>query len=546
MKMKRIEFIKDKYKITIESDFVKLLSCDPTKEKKYFEWVCKLYSKEKLNIKEESSSTISSILEKYHSIKNRITPEYKDINKFKSLTELSAFLIEFILNDKKSEENFLLNGAQKIFEDNKLLIVKPFTFEASTKYGKSTQWCTTQKPTFYSYLSSGNLYIFIDKIAKDGMANKKFQLYLRKTGGSEFRKADENTVNEDSFFKKYPQAINPMCNEEYFLKSFAGLAIQMIENPNIELQREAIKLNYNYIKYIKTPSEEIQLLAVSKNVLAFQFIKKPCQNAQIKICEKNGKYIKKIYEKGIKPNSIVQLVAIKKTPSAIQYIENPTLKFQMIAVNKNKKALLGIKNPAEEVQIIAVKTYPILLKSIKNPSKEVQLEALKNGSGNLIKFIDNPTDEMKFIVLKKDPVIFKHLTGITKEMVFKTAKKKERILYYANFTFTQKQQLEIIKKNYKAIVYFKNPCEESQLLAIKKDFNYYKKIKNPTAEVKKLYEKKKKEESIKKRKEKQKLKKWIAKQQKNDTRYDSFGRITNDSWGEYINYDSYKWTTGDY
>ena len=28
MKMKRIEFIKDKYKITVESDFVKLLSCD--------------------------------------------------------------------------------------------------------------------------------------------------------------------------------------------------------------------------------------------------------------------------------------------------------------------------------------------------------------------------------------------------------------------------------------------------------------------------------------------------------------------------------------
>ena len=65
-------------------------------------------------------------------------------------------------------------GAEKVYEDDTWLIVRPFTIEASNVYGTNTRWCTVShiKPgtvdnipesLFYGYIASGGVYYIIDK-----------------------------------------------------------------------------------------------------------------------------------------------------------------------------------------------------------------------------------------------------------------------------------------------------------------------------------------------------------------------------------------------
>jgi hypothetical protein len=54
----------------------------------------------------------------------------------------------------------------KEYEDNKWLVVRPLTFQASSKYGASTRWCTTyqkEKQYFEKYWQYGILVYFINK-----------------------------------------------------------------------------------------------------------------------------------------------------------------------------------------------------------------------------------------------------------------------------------------------------------------------------------------------------------------------------------------------
>lgn len=69
------------------------------------------------------------------------------------------------VENKKKEES-AKKGGVKIFEDNRLLIVKPTTYEASCSYGAGTKWCTTManQPSYFNqYSSNGNLYYLILK-----------------------------------------------------------------------------------------------------------------------------------------------------------------------------------------------------------------------------------------------------------------------------------------------------------------------------------------------------------------------------------------------
>ena len=71
-------------------------------------------------------------------------------------------------------------GAEKIYEDDKWLVVRPFTLEASKLYGAETQWCTTSETAYSSkrgfffktYIKEGCLYYIIDKKKESGKLNK--------------------------------------------------------------------------------------------------------------------------------------------------------------------------------------------------------------------------------------------------------------------------------------------------------------------------------------------------------------------------------------
>jgi len=104
--------------------------------------------------------------------------EKKDINQYQSLGELSMELKDYT---SKSQERKAESDAKKIYEDSRVLIVRPLSHKASCKYGAGTKWCTTEKSPGYfdKYTSKGQALYYI--IMKEfDITNKFYKIALHK------------------------------------------------------------------------------------------------------------------------------------------------------------------------------------------------------------------------------------------------------------------------------------------------------------------------------------------------------------------------------
>jgi hypothetical protein len=90
-------------------------------------------------------------------VKNNDLSKYSDISQI--MTEVS--ICEMKVMSKELEKETI-----KEYEDDKWLLIRPLSFEASSKYGSGTKWCTTykrEKDYFFKYIHNGTLVYFINK-----------------------------------------------------------------------------------------------------------------------------------------------------------------------------------------------------------------------------------------------------------------------------------------------------------------------------------------------------------------------------------------------
>lgn len=96
---------------------------------------------------------------------------------------------ESILNKEVLNEKFKIGPEEynKLYEDDKFLLVIPYTHEASCKYGAGTKWCTTGRDDkgsdwFEKHNKVGALgYLIIkDKELSDKVGSTKFGLYINR------------------------------------------------------------------------------------------------------------------------------------------------------------------------------------------------------------------------------------------------------------------------------------------------------------------------------------------------------------------------------
>jgi hypothetical protein len=108
--------------------------------------------------------------------KNQI--ENKDVTTYSTIDDLrSAITLASVKELTKELEGQVI----KEYEDDKWLVVRPLTFQASSKYGASTRWCTTyqkEKQYFEKYWQYGILVYFINKVT-----GYKFAGYKSLSGG---------------------------------------------------------------------------------------------------------------------------------------------------------------------------------------------------------------------------------------------------------------------------------------------------------------------------------------------------------------------------
>ena len=247
----------------------------------YAKWLLNLYKKN--NLKLEDLYKAEEYLPIFDKLSKANKLEIKDINKYKSLSELYNVIADYVGNNKtiskQDEIRKEKSGSKKIYEDNRFLVIQPLTEEAACYYGKGTQWCTASTDgnnMFNSYNSIGPLYIIMDKTKRNKLGDyEKYQIHFET---AQFMDSSDNDIDFGKH-KELKELISKLIKHlninEFELVKKDGFLIEFIQNPSEEVQLEAVKENGGAIQLIQNPSEEVQLEAVKENRGVIRYIKNP-------------------------------------------------------------------------------------------------------------------------------------------------------------------------------------------------------------------------------------------------------------------------------
>ena len=195
-----------------------IIRADPTKNKKYLQWVISKVIKnnsdwktKRLSYWREDLEGIRHYLTRYDELKRtgKVPVEHRDINKFKDDFDLLNFIndLETKLEEEskgsieEQEANFLDNKEAKIYyESSSLRVIIPSTPEASCFFGRKTNWCTAipKRPQIFGeYSADGPLYIIEDKTT-----GLRYQFHFE---SEQFMNEQDHPVDFGSWHKeKYP------------------------------------------------------------------------------------------------------------------------------------------------------------------------------------------------------------------------------------------------------------------------------------------------------------------------------------------------------
>lgn len=183
--------------------------------------------------------------------------EKKDINQYKNYNELALSVDSFKEKEQKKDKE---SQVDRIYEDDKFLVVKPLTFESSCKYGSGTKWCTTMDSgSHFQRYTSGNqaLYYVINKANSTNQYYSKIAIHFK----------DKNSVNywdsKDSLMSSEQKNLFDYAFPEIVSKIFDDYE----KNSLTQLQR---KLNSIFSDY-KTLQETNPKYLGSDSTLEFSF-----------------------------------------------------------------------------------------------------------------------------------------------------------------------------------------------------------------------------------------------------------------------------------
>ena len=153
-----------------------------------------------------NSDFVQSIMSFVAAAENNQLPGL-DVTKINEVSEISELMS---LIQLKNISKKLQKQAIKDYEDDEWIIVRPFTGEASQKYGYGTKWCTSSESYqahFFSYTEEGKLIYCINKIN-----GKKIAVYYKKNKDSTTELSFWNMVDDrvDSMLYELPE---PIMNE---------------------------------------------------------------------------------------------------------------------------------------------------------------------------------------------------------------------------------------------------------------------------------------------------------------------------------------------
>ncbi len=154
---------------------------------KYLEWIAKNWDTSGPNEDGEMEHNLKEILLAVSKFDNQLQRlKIKDLNQYKDVEQLFDALKK--LGETARRTIDITDDVEKVYEDNRFVVVVPKTHTASCYYGAGTKWCTASKDTkshFSNYKGSGELYYIIDKTLPTSSPYYKVALNKKIAGHTE-------------------------------------------------------------------------------------------------------------------------------------------------------------------------------------------------------------------------------------------------------------------------------------------------------------------------------------------------------------------------
>ena len=154
---------------------------------KYLEWIAKNWDTSGPNEEGDIDHNLKEILLAVSNFDNQSQRlEVKDLNQYKDIDQLFDALKKVGETARRTVD--ITDDVEKVYEDNRFVVVSPKTHTASCYYGAGTKWCTASKDTtshFSTYKGNGELYYIIDKTLPTSSPYYKVALNKKIAGHTE-------------------------------------------------------------------------------------------------------------------------------------------------------------------------------------------------------------------------------------------------------------------------------------------------------------------------------------------------------------------------
>jgi hypothetical protein len=383
-----------------------IIKLDPTPSGKYLPWIASLILAN--NLKSEDFYKVTQYLTEIQRpalrqamMKDGLQP---NVEQYKTLPELAKNLSKYEQLKSKNEELDLekekaRSESRVHFEDENLLIVEPFTEEASCFWGKGTQWCTaaTSSENMYSrYAPDGEgLYIFIFKQEKDEQGRAvKYQFSFE--GGL----ADVNDRNIG--WKGMPEDhANSVMEVGFLTEQDCWVAIEKLEDEGYQWALKNIPEVFR--------SEAMCLAAVEKNGWALEYVPDHSRTESMYVAavKQNGGALRHVPDH-LRTESICR-AAVEQDGLVLDLVPDRlrTDSVCLAAVEENGWALAGVPKKLlnEEMCLVAVKQNGHALRHVPDHLRtdSVCLAAVSQ-TGLALANVPAPlrTESVCLVAIKKD------------------------------------------------------------------------------------------------------------------------------------------------
>jgi hypothetical protein len=154
--------------------------------------------------------------------------------------------------ENKQIEKSAKKEADKIFENDSLLIIKPKSFQSSCYYGAGTTWCTTMRNTpsyFNDYSSKGTLYyVILKKVDRD---NKFYKMAI-------FTPKNKNFEDNSLWYDSHDVRLSDREKESILTHMPKDIYNKMVDNYKSSFPKEnVLDVIYKIIPKVTTSHNEI-------------------------------------------------------------------------------------------------------------------------------------------------------------------------------------------------------------------------------------------------------------------------------------------------